>query len=400
MERNELPLWHDDHPRWDHECPFTGCDAAWHVGGRLLLTIVAGCLLAALACAARGQESPALNGRGVALNDAREGLRTAPRSRVGVLLNFRTHDAHRSARNDFWIDRWPTADQRAQGACSSWHEYFRRVVDPISVWLEGDSLRRSAIYDLEGPWGHSQDYRRYFAIDELVRNERYGLWWRNEGLIECCRLYADGGAEVVIHTGCADSAGYAAGLCTTAGGREELLTTLYRVHGPLVGANIRIGHDAAAACGPGSVTHAEYRLLEAVGAQQQIEGTPELSATHWKGATCRLAWSEFHARHVEQAPWAVGRWPLANSAEFAAWYGDVRVHVTATSFGCDPAGVVESLEKRRAWLKQLARGTRELLAETPVTVLLDDWIIREALRSGDAKRAAIAVEEFLPEEAR
>lgn len=323
------------------------------------------------------------------LNGRTDGQNFAPTARVGVYFDCRYSGAQ--TRGNPLIDPNATAEQRKAGVCANWEEWFRTQFDPIHAWVSGNGQERNGLFVFESPHGLIGAYRRDHTIDERERAIAYGKPWLVEGFIPWCRLYVDGGAEIVVHEGTPDLGRWAGDLINqdTPAARATVLRTITAHDAPLVEAGITIGHDAMSSFGDGSVSKARWDLLQAIGAGQQMEATFDpRNADKFRGATCFVHWSSFSPWHVApQAEYAgPNGWkmPLVGSKEFADFYGEVRV-VVPYNFGGSGAQTKDNIEHQ-------ADECRKLLALAPnIRVLLIDWIVRGAMQAG------VPIERFLPE---
>lgn len=320
-----------------------------------------------------------LNDRHVATGVKAEGQRFAPKSRLGVLINWRSHaQSHAGNGCNMWIDPTANVIDEAKGVCKSIKTYFRRHVDAFRFWLDVScGLNNTFIFDFEGLGGCSGDYRRTWSVDEPAWAARFRPHLV-DGFHECAADAIRGGCEIVAHLGSPDSCDWASRLTDRdeAPARSELWRTLNDVYGPLIDAGVRIGFDAGAAMTNRSVTYKVAALFDSMGQPYQIEALPAIKESQWNGRTGRLVWEVFDRRHVQSHPlfYNVG------SPRFAAAHPDVRVWINAQAFGAAPD--YKGGDGTKAWLNAIADGTKKLLATTPVTVLLDDVIARFAIQTG------------------
>ncbi len=242
------------------------------------------------------------------------------------------------------VDKWPVSNRgiwridptRANGKniFANYQGYFAGRVDPITNWLEGGATKESAIHDFERPFGSVGVWRKEWSIADGVESRDEGKTWLADFPL-AARSHTLPGREIVAHMGGLELDGWAARVRghNSWDASADALDLIRDTYAPLMRAGVVIGVDAASGSDANSADYGAVTLLRALGAEVQIESTPPLSAPHWMGSRCRMAWSqEFRWRHIEQDANSAKLYPLLGTPEFRAWYPGLRVSVFSNDF--------------------------------------------------------------------
>ena len=271
--------------------------------------------------------------------------------------------------------------------CKDWKEFNRRRVSPVVEWLEKTKDPTSGLIQFDRVGGSVDDYRRFWTPDEMQRAKETAPWLVH-GFFDVVSEYVRGGRQVVQHMGGPDAAHFAKDIIN-AGDQYDLLEQIGEWYWSTARAGAVIGLDGASGESATSVSYGIATLFDCCRIPYQIESTPPLKAAWWKGKTCQIAWPTFSDRHVNQQPWAVGKWAKFPSKDFSDWHPDCRVSLYPAHFKDGEARLGRgTADDQRAVLAEIQAVSKQLTAGG-VRVLLHEDVIQACLKLG------VGVQEFI-----